>query len=78
MKMCSGKGNVKYLLTFFPSDTMYKCMSIYKRSEDILEIQEGRLQQKISPTDDVCSAFNMDEDRMPFTTLLSKYEVQCL
>ena len=52
---------------------MFKCMSIYKRSDDVLEVQEGRLQHKLSQTDDVCSAFNMDEERMPFTTLLSEY-----
>ena len=48
---------------------MFKCLSLYKRSDNILELQEGRITQY---EDEVCSAFNMDEERLPFTTLLSK------
>lgn len=47
---------------------MFKCLSIYKRTDDIVEIQEGRPTQYES---DACSPYNMDETVLPFTTLLS-------
>ncbi len=53
------------------SHTQYKCLSLYRRSTDILEIQEGQ------PTDhpgDACTTLNMVENRLHFTTLLRKQD----
>ena len=46
-------------------------MVFYRRSGDIIEIQEGL------PTDieaEACSPGYMNQDQLPFTSLLSKYE----
>ena len=46
-------------------------MVFYRRSGDIIEIQEGL------PTDveaEACSPGFMNQDQLPFTSLLSKYE----
>ena len=53
------------------STTEYKCVVFYRRSGDIIEIQEGL------PTDveaEACSPGFMNQDQLPFTSLLSKYE----
>lgn len=48
-------------------ETMFKCMSMYKRSENILEIQEGRLTRTQS---EACSYHNMNEEMLSFTMLI--------
>ena len=53
------------------STTEYKCVVFYRRSGDIIEIQEGL------PTDieaEACSPGYMNQDQLPFTSLLSMYE----
>ena len=55
----------------FLSTTEYKCVVFYRRSGDIIEIQEGL------PTDieaEACSPGYMNQDQLPFTSLLSMYE----
>jgi len=50
-------------------DQMYKCMRLFKRTETILEIQEG------SPTkysEMACSMSNFDEKQMTYTTLFKE------
>ena len=52
----------------FLSTTEYKCVVFYRRSGDIIEIQEGL------PTDieaEACSPGYMNQDQLPFTSLLS-------
>ena len=51
------------------SDTKYKCMNIYRRTDDVLEIQEG-------PSTAVrgraaCAQDLMIDTKLPFITLLS-------
>ena len=48
---------------------MFKCLKLYRRTEAIFELQEGRL---VSDMAEACTDFNVDELRLPFTTLLSK------
>lgn len=54
----------------FPfSTTKFKCLTIYRRHENIIEIQEGTL------ADDersACMRLFMNEKYMTFTTLISK------
>ena len=51
------------------SETKYKCINMFGRTEDIIEIQEGNL---VDNMDSACSVENMDDDNLPFTTLISK------
>ncbi|XP_059099729.1 uncharacterized protein LOC131893644 [Tigriopus californicus] len=48
-------------------ETMFKCMSLYKRSENILEIQEGRLTRTLP---EACTYHNMNEEMLSFTMLI--------
>ena len=57
-----------FLLLYF-SETKYKCINMFGRTEDIIEIQEGNL---VDNMDSACSVENMDDDNLPFTTLISK------
>ena len=43
---------------------------MFGRTEDIIEMQEGNL---VDPheMDEACSRKNMDDDNLPFTTLIS-------
>ena len=50
------------------SETKYKCINMFGRTEDIIEIQEGNL---VDDMDYACSIENMDDDNLPFTTLIS-------
>ena len=53
------------------STTEYKCVVFHRRSGDIIEIQEGL------PTDieaDACSPGYMNQEQLPFTSLLRTYE----
>lgn len=50
---------------------MFKCMSMYKRSENILEIQEGRLTRTQS---EACSYHNMNEEMLSFTMLIRRFD----
>lgn len=43
---------------------------MFGRTEDIIEMQEGNL---VDDPDMACSIENMDDDNMPFTTLISKF-----
>ena len=52
------------------SDTQYKCMKLFKRTDHVQEIQEGRLTAYKSQA---CTQDFFDELRMPYTTLLSTY-----
>ena len=54
------------------SETKYKCINMFGRTEDIIEMQEGNL---VDPheMDEACPRKNMDDDNLPFTTLISKY-----
>ena len=61
---------INILALFCLSTTEYKCVVFYRRSGDIIEIQEGL------PTDieaDACSPGYMNQEQLPFTSLLSKY-----
>ena len=62
---------VEFFLQFFFyfSETKYKCINMFGRTEDIIEIQEGNL---VDNMDSACSVENMDDDNLPFTTLISK------
>lgn len=42
---------------------------MHGRTEDIIEMQEGNL---VNDIDMACSVENMDDDNMPFTTLISR------
>ena len=53
---------------FFFSETKYKCINLNGRTEDIIEMQEGNL---VDDMDLACSVANMDDDNLPFTTLIS-------
>ena len=53
---------------FFFSETKYKCINLNGRTEDIIEMQEGNL---VDDMDLACSVENMDDDNLPFTTLIS-------
>ena len=49
------------------SDTKFKCMSIFRRTEDVLEIQEG-------PSTSIrgkAACDLMQDNKLPFVTLLS-------
>ncbi len=48
---------------------MFKCMMIYRRSGDIIELQEGTISDT---AEDACSPGKMNENYLPFTILLSK------
>ena len=54
------------------SETKYKCINMFGRTEDIIEIQEGNL---VDNMDSACSVENMDDDNLPFTTLISKQNI---
>ena len=43
---------------------------MYGRTEDIIEMQEGNL---VDDIESACSIENIDDDNMPYTTLISKY-----
>ena len=45
---------------------------MFGRTEDIIEIQEGNL---VDDMDSACSVENMDDDNLPFTTLISKFKI---
>jgi len=49
-------------------ETKYKCINMFGRTEDIIEIQEGNL---VDNMDSACSVENMDDDNLPFTTLIN-------
>ena len=55
---------------FFFSETKYKCINLNGRTEDIIEMQEGNL---VDDMDLACSVENMDDDNLPFTTLISMF-----
>ena len=55
------------------SETKYKCINMFGRTEDIIEIQEGNL---VDNMDSACSVENMDDDNLPFTTLISKQNIK--
>ena len=42
---------------------------MFGRTEDIIEMQEGNL---VDDMDQACSIENMDDDNMPYTTLISR------
>ena len=46
---------------------------MFGRTEDIIEIQEGNL---VDNMDSACSVENMDDDNLPFTTLISKQNIK--
>jgi hypothetical protein len=56
-----------FLIDF--SDTQYKCLKLFKRTDHVQELQEGRL---TAYKTQACAPDFMDELRMPYTTLLSK------
>jgi len=49
-------------------ETKYKCINMFGRTEDIIEMQEGNL---VDDMDLACSIENMDDDNLPFTTLIN-------
>ena len=55
-------------LTYF-SDTKFKCMNMYRRSDDVLEIQEGTSTSVRGGA--ACDLMN--DNMMSFVTLLSEY-----
>ena len=45
---------------------------MFGRTEDIIEMQEGNL---VDDMDLACSIENMDDDNLPFTTLISMSKI---
>ena len=53
----------------YSSDTKFKCMNMYRRSDDVLEIQEGTSTSVRGGA--ACDLMN--DNMMSFVTLLSEY-----
>ncbi len=56
-------------MLFLSSETKFKCVNMFGRTEDIIEIQEGSL---VDSLDQACDTEFMNDDNIPFTTLISK------
>ena len=63
----------KIPFTYF-SDTKFKCMNMYRRSDDVLEIQEGTSTSVRGGA--ACDLMN--DNMMSFVTLLSEYLIKIL
>ena len=62
----NGRSRNRSSLCIF-SDTQFKCVILYRRTEDIIEIQEGWTSMV---PDNVCEKYNADVEKLAFTALI--------